>query len=128
MVDCKICEHPYCEHAGTQRGIVLDCANYMPRQKRQTNAVGTMTDREKLVELLEKHEYQKHYPSTLAAILLANGVVVREKGKWIEGKKETLFRKQGNYICSNCKSHTGIVKFNFCPNCGADMRKEKPEA
>lgn len=38
MVDCKICEHPYCEHAGTQRGIVLDCANYMPRQKPQTNA------------------------------------------------------------------------------------------
>ena len=54
---------------------------------------------------------------------IANGVVVREKGKWMEGKKETLFRKQGNYICSNCESHTGIVKFNFCPNCGADMRK-----
>lgn len=38
MVDCKICGHPYCEHAGTQRGIVIDCANYMPRQKPQTNA------------------------------------------------------------------------------------------
>lgn len=54
-----------------------------------------------------------------------NNVVVREKGEWVEGKKETLFRKQGNYICSNCKSHTGIVKFNFCPNCGADMRKKE---
>lgn len=38
MVDCKICGHPYCEHAGTQRGIAIDCANYMLLQKPQTNA------------------------------------------------------------------------------------------
>lgn len=46
-----------------------------------------MTDREKLIALLEKHEYQKHYPSTLAAILLANGVTFATDnnvgGKWI---------------------------------------------
>ena len=48
MVDCKICEHPYCEHAGTQRGIVVSCDNYMPRQKPQTNAdrIRTMNDEE----------------------------------------------------------------------------------
>ena len=48
MVDCKICEHPYCEHAGKQRGIVLDCANYMPRSKPQTNAdrIRAMSDEE----------------------------------------------------------------------------------
>lgn len=34
-------------------------------------------------------------------------------GKWLDGKK--------NYICSNCKSETGVVKFNYCPNCGAKM-------
>lgn len=38
MVDCKICEHPLCSYAGVQRGIVVECANYMPRQKPQTNA------------------------------------------------------------------------------------------
>lgn len=37
MVDCKICGHPYCEHAGTQRGIVVNCANYMTKKKPQTN-------------------------------------------------------------------------------------------
>ena len=37
MVDCKICKHPYCEHAGTQRGIVVNCDNYMPQQMPPAN-------------------------------------------------------------------------------------------
>ena len=40
-----------------------------------------MTDREKLTKLLEKHEYQKCYPSTLAAILIANGVTIPTRCK-----------------------------------------------
>lgn len=41
-------------------------------------------------------------------------------GRWLDGGK-TFFGEQKNYICSNCHSHTGIVKFNYCPNCGAKM-------
>ena len=29
----------------------------------------------------------------------------------------------GSYECSNCGLFTGPVKLNFCPNCGADMRR-----
>ena len=29
-IDCKVCAHPYCEHAGTQRGFVVNCANFTP--------------------------------------------------------------------------------------------------
>ena len=39
-----------------------------------------MNNREKLIELLESVSYHKLYPSTLASILLANGVTVQ---KWI---------------------------------------------
>lgn len=48
MVDCKMCGHPYCKHAGTQRGIVIDCANFAPKQKPQTNAdrIRAMSDEE----------------------------------------------------------------------------------
>ena len=48
MVDCKICEHPYCQYAGEQRGFVINCTNYMPRQKPQTNAdrIRAMSDEE----------------------------------------------------------------------------------
>lgn len=50
----------------------------------------------------------------------------RPKGKWIE------YWFQENVIagvkCSNCNSVPMMnlkKKWNFCPNCGADMRKEK---
>lgn len=48
MVDCKICTHPYCEHAGTQRGIVVSCNGYIEPKKPQTNAdrIRAMSDEE----------------------------------------------------------------------------------
>lgn len=63
MVDCKICGHPYCEHAGTQRGIVIDCANYMPRQKPMTNAdrIRAMSD-EALAEWMSGMAYGRETP------------------------------------------------------------------
>jgi len=42
-------------------------------------------------------------------------------GRWTEGKKNRFWGTKGNYICSNCQSTTGFVKFNYCPNCGAKM-------
>lgn len=53
MVDCKMCGHPYCEHAGTQRGIVIDCVNFTPKPQPQTNAdrIRSMSD-EDLCEML----------------------------------------------------------------------------
>lgn len=52
-------------------------------------------------------------------------VVDRKKGKW---KREVLGSTSGYgttvmYQCSNCE-HMAISQYNFCSNCGADMRKE----
>ena len=44
MVNCKICKHPYCEHAGTQRGFVVDCNNYMPQAKVNCNQLCEWND------------------------------------------------------------------------------------
>lgn len=41
----------------------------------------------------------------------------REKGRWIPYLKEGLIVK-----CSECKSRY-TLGYNFCPNCGADMRE-----
>lgn len=38
-------------------------------------------------------------------------------GRWIDAIEFC-----GDYICSNCESLYGTNKFNYCPNCGADMR------
>lgn len=92
-----------------------------------------MTDKEKLIALLqeanaeteakiEKGEIEdaKIGWEFLADHLLANGVVVREKGEW------KYYRKQGIAVCTSC-SFERKVDDNFgravaCPNCGADMR------
>jgi hypothetical protein len=48
MVDCKICGHPLCSHAGEQREILFGCSGYMPKPKPKTNAdrIRAMSDEE----------------------------------------------------------------------------------
>ena len=61
-----------------------------------------------------------------------NRYVVREKGEWIGwhgdrrvGDDEfgmSIYRHYHYYQCRKCGRRTA-VRENFCPNCGADMRK-----
>lgn len=91
-----------------------------------------MTDREKLIVLLqeanaetaakiEKGEIEdaKTGWKFIADHLLANGVVVREKGEWV-------YDHWCEFKCSKCGALSKTEprgEENFCPNCGADMRK-----
>ncbi len=54
----------------------------------------------------------------IADHLIANGVVVREKGEW-----RRVYEEGEGWvdICTRCKEIGDET--NFCPNCGADMRK-----
>lgn len=95
--------------------------------------------REKLIEMLNKsfaEQYDKRglltAPHT-ADFLIANGVTIdpstlRPKGEWLEKKLDNFRMLEAK--CSEC-GWTGIENydayidpfdFNFCPNCGADMR------
>ena len=88
-----------------------------------------MIDREKLIAMLDagsciiweckdgKLVMSKH-SEYLIDHLIANGVVVREKGEWKKVGKH-------DWRCTACGigvpyEDTG---HHFCPNCGADMRK-----
>ena len=44
----------------------------------------------------------------------------RPKGEWIMNKTSARGR---NYTCAHCNK-VSRNKFAYCPNCGADMRKE----
>ena len=41
-------------------------------------------------------------------------------GRWIDAREYC-----GDFLCSNCDALYGTNKFNYCPNCGADMRERK---
>ena len=105
-----------------------------------------MTDREKLIALLIdggrkcantkcedcKEEFGGGCLNSLVADhLIANGVVVREKGEWATDKEDAYW---GNSLkrkyCTRCKKRPHFdretrkfILTDFCPNCGADMRK-----
>ena len=52
--------------------------------------------------------------------------IERKTGKWIRGDAEKL---TGSQRCSICHKacYKGKDYFNYCPNCGADMRGETDE-
>ena len=62
-----------------------------------------------------------------------------KRGEWIPCSKEglaltELMRREGRkwygYKCSNCNfiyKGNALLEFNFCPNCGADMREREGE-
>ena len=49
-------------------------------------------------------------------------------GEWLAvEEKDKEFYSYGNYCyCSNCKDYYTLScdKLNYCPNCGADMRRK----
>lgn len=107
------------------------------------------SDREKLVALMREvgacicnlcvggEGRFNHSAGILADHLLANGVVVREKGEWewyVEPRGYfTAYDEDFGYRCPKCKVYAREwgadddifeeppLHIHFCPNCGADM-------
>lgn len=80
-----------------------------------------MNDREKLIELLESVSYHKLYPSTLASMLLANGVTVQKCCH----KAESVISKTG-LMCTACHSDIDREAV-FCKYCGAKVMPAPPK-
>lgn len=47
----------------------------------------------------------------------------RPKGEWINRSLNILYPAFERYTCSVCGEHS--YSYDFCPNCGADMRGEQ---
>ena len=88
-----------------------------------------MQDREKLIELLDGVLTTEDVTASeeVADHLIANGVTVRERGRWIQ-HGELDEDGNGQYHCSVCSAgekHNPIVDVPYCWKCGADMRGEE---
>lgn len=53
----------------------------------------------------------------------AEDVAPVRRGEWINPNPPYM---SDGIMCDNC-GYDSIASYNFCPNCGADMRKEKHE-
>lgn len=77
-------------------------------------------DNEKAIKLIQKHIYYTNLkPDVKAALELAIKSLENERLKayWIE-----RFEKEDKWLeCSNCHLDSDEA-YNFCPNCGTDMR------
>ena len=84
-----------------------------------------MADREKLIALMEEAYYCSI--EELADHLIAHGVVVREKGEWMDNVDETGLLRNAWRKCSACGGLNFSKRPPLCPNCGADMRKGRTD-
>jgi hypothetical protein len=93
-----------------------------------------MADREKLIELLRNanrafslDRFNCDHFGFVADHLIANGVTVRERGRWetTEVTEEWETVERYSHFHRECKysyCDNGLGGHYFCPNCGADMR------
>ena len=72
-----------------------------------------IVDKEELIKALQydRDQYRKGYADAK----------YRSHGEWVD-KWHTLWKEELP-MCSVC-NNISVFKSNYCPNCGADMRKE----
>ena len=71
-------------------------------------------------EAFELREDVKNAP-TIKAVLVAHGEWIKIDGDW---KNQTTGESVTVHQCSRCGNYFLSAPYNFCPHCGADMRKK----
>ena len=84
------------------------------------------TDVISILSLFYNYTDVERYDLALAISAVPTADVVEVKhGKWIM-HIDDLFPAESTMECSECHHEQSlIIDDNFCPNCGAEMRKEK---
>lgn len=98
----------------------------------ENGRIKTMISREEAIESLERVRELSGLKGCRENIAIDMAIEAlsqpeRPKGRWVKTKFA------GEFICSNCENITyfehvlkgGYKEYDFCPNCGADMRGEE---
>jgi len=78
-----------------------------------------LIDPNELLKFAESTYHNTIIPSDIKAFPTVEAVEVVH-ARWVDVREIC-----GDYMCSNCDALYGTNKFNYCPNCGADMRGEE---
>ena len=83
--------------------------------------------RQEAIDAIDVKNVNKGIISALQSIIeeLPPAQPERMRGKWINRSLNTLYPEWERYTCSVCGKHSN--SYDFCPNCGADMRGEQNE-
>lgn len=85
-------------------------------------------------ECPKEHDYSCSYANSLRceAYMLArialHEQMERKRGEWEKVIPSKSAAKWSTKVCCSVCRVTGYTRYNFCPNCGADMRGEQNES
>ena len=74
--------------------------------------------KQRLIKLLMQKGFGVEGATIAADHLIANGVTIRERGKW----KDNIFCSRCGYAAEDDEGYILMSFDDFCPHCGADMR------
>ena len=67
--------------------------------------------------------FKKYDKGTIKGFVDHAPTIEPKRGEWIENIKNVSDLIWHEYECDQC-GELALMRHNFCPNCGADMRKE----
>lgn len=86
-------------------------------------AIVLMESKNKSDGFSDEYDIISRTKATIEISNLPSAQPERKKGIWIKTGQSFVFpEKFRNYSCSECGYDVDKTIFNYCPNCGADMR------
>ena len=118
-----------------KKGIPMDAIKYILRKETVTTNPENFVANEKFIQFMTDPEiasfgrwqHSNGFNTALVAVeceldKIPNAEPERKKGEWVQISPAKI------YECTACKQNVmtdDIECYNFCPNCGADMRGEQ---
>ena len=106
------------------KGLVFGTFDRTTAKEREAldMAISALSQQKSLKERMEQLYLEESLKEDLENLIKENerlrNALSENKGEWVACKRELL------YFCSECRYYSQNNLFNFCPNCGADMRGE----
>jgi hypothetical protein len=98
-------------------------AEYIEREA-LLNEIDTERDRLVALDMIGAEHILTHNARRIIEEAPAADVVEVKRGRWERVIPSKSAAKWSTKVCCSVCRMTGYTRYNFCPNCGADMRED----